>query len=212
MFSPHRQARTVDASDPPAERIGSSSPTPHEFRWRSGPLAPVSLMTILDELRPWLDARVHTGLALVPGTAEAWAAADLAGWLNQSAGGRPERIWDIELEAAIYDDRALSVALLFNRHSATPTCPMIAMGIRVQSHLVSTARFLQGVEAEMGRLERQPRRAEFQDVERHLLVITMDAAGMSTVLPHGLDMRAILPAGPAVLWKGFRRGSGERNE
>jgi hypothetical protein len=205
MFSPHRQAHSVDTPDAPPERIGHSSPTPPEFRWRTGPLAPISLITIMDNLRSWLEVRVHTGLAVVPGTRDAWAAADFAGWLNSSTGSRPARAWDIELDAAIYDDRDQRVALLFNRRTFTQAYPVIAMGVRVQTFMMTQARFLQGVEAELTRLELQLRRAEFANAERHLLVVTMDAEGLAAVMPHGLEVRAVLTEGPAVLWRGFRR-------
>jgi hypothetical protein len=201
MFSPHRQAHFVDMPDPPPERIGHSSPTPPEFRWRAGPLAPISLMTIMDHLRSWLEVRVNTGIGVVPGIMDAWAAADFAGWLNSSTGSRPARAWDIELDAAIYDDRDQRVALLFNRRTFTPDHPVIAMGVRVQSFMMTQARFLQGIEAEMARLERQLLRAEFANAERHLLVVTMDAEGLAAVMPHGLEVRAVLTEGPAVLWR-----------
>lgn len=195
----------MDASDASGERIGSPSPIPQEFRWRSGPLAPLSLMTILDEVHPWIIERVHPGLALISGATDRWAAADLAGWLNKAAGGRPDRVWDIEFDAPIYDDPDLTVALLYNRRTATAACPMLAMGVRVQSQLYSAARFGQGIEAELGRLERQPRRAEFEEAEEQLLVVTVDAAGLSTALLLGLEVRTMLPDGRAALWKRVRR-------
>jgi hypothetical protein len=124
---------------------------------------------------------------------------------GSSTGSRPARAWDIELDAAIYDDRDQRVALLFNRRTFTPDHPVIAMGVRVQSFMMTQARFLQGIEAEMARLERQLLRAEFANAERHLLVVTMDAEGLAAVMPHGLEVRAVLTEGPAVLWRRFRR-------
>lgn len=205
MFSPHRHADPVIESDSDPLRIGTTSPTPAAFRSQVGPLLPVSLMTILDAARPWLLDRVHLGLAMVPGTADAWAALDFSGWLNRSLGSAPGRTWDIERDTAIYDDREQLVSLVFNRRTTTPVHPILAVGFRVQSLLVSTARFIQDVEAELARLERQPRRAEFQAAERHLLVVTMDGAGLAAGLSVGLESRAVRNDGAAMLWKGYRR-------
>lgn len=168
------------------ETIGTSSPVPAEFRSRTGPLLPVTRTTIEDELGPWITARVHAGLGLVPGPLEPWASADLAGWLQLTMGSAPTRCWDIEREVAVYADPDLRVALCCNRRSALPTHPVLVIGVRAQSQRSSPARFRQGVEAELARLETEVRQAEFADAEACLLVVTFDPGGAEALGGLGL--------------------------
>jgi len=166
----------------------------------AGPHLPLTLETIHEAAGSWLESRVHPGLALLPGGLDAWVAIDFAGWLNRAHGSSVGRHWDIEQEMPVYVDPELLVALLFNRRSARPDYPMVAVGVRAQSLLASTTRFRQGVEAELTRLAHQPRRAEFAAADRHLLAVAMNADGCAAITPLGFDTLAVLPDGPAVLW------------
>lgn len=43
------------------------------------PQIPISVTTLIHEIRPWFRGRMQRGNALVPGSNDQWAASDLAG-------------------------------------------------------------------------------------------------------------------------------------
>jgi len=170
----------------------------------AGPQVPISITTIMHELRPWLKARYTNGVAVLASGADAWAATDFAAWLNNGAGSVPARYWDIERDAAIYRNPDQRVALLFNRRSAPTLHPLIAVGVRVQSLLVTPVRFAQGVQAELDRLEARSLREPFDAAERFVMVMTVDGAGAAALRPLGFEAKAALDTGQAVMWRAVR--------
>jgi hypothetical protein len=198
-----RPPEGLDTSPPP-ERIGHAH-LGHAGALVDGPpQVPISSTTLLHELRPWLKARVHRGVGMVAAGADAWAATELAGWLNQAAGSLPGHYWDIERDMSIHHDPDHRVALLFNRHTTDSPHPLLAVGVKAQSLVVTTAEFAQGVQAEVDRLRADALRPPFDAAERYVLALTLDAGGAMALLPLGFETRAALPTEIAIMWRAVR--------
>lgn len=125
-----------------------------------------------------------------------------SGWLNQSAGSQPSRYWDIEREASIHLHPEQRISLLFNRRSAASSHAVIAVGVRVQSLLVTPGRFAQGVDAELTRLEAEALRVPFNVCHRFVLALTSDAEGAAAMRARGFETLATGAKEMAMLMRG----------
>ena len=176
--------------DPAPERIGARRSLAGFDQAPESPLRPITMTTVDGVLQSWLETRFTPGVTLMTGGWEDWVQFDLAGWLHQSLGGTVAHRWDVERRVRIFRDPDAQVGLLLNGRTATPACPLAAVGIVAESPLGSRPDFLNRVHAEVARLHRAHLRPPYDSAERHVLALTQDLGSVSVLQKHGFEVRA----------------------
>lgn len=164
-------------------------------------LLPMSQTSLNDALSHWVVQRIQPGVTLSPGGWEEWIQLDLIGWLHDSFGASPTRIWDVQRNARIHLDPDRRVDLLFNPLTHDTVHPLLAVEILAQSPLVARPDLLNRMHFEAEQLRRQYLLPGYAVARRLILAVTLDVPSSAALHHHGFGTVAAAPSGFTAMWR-----------